>query len=67
MKNKFVSIMVKILIMILIIGSIVFAFYIYSNAKESEDKHKTNKIEEEISYLETKITELINSLNRYTA
>lgn len=61
MKNKFVNLMTKLLVIIIIIIIAVFAFFIYSNAKE--DNSQTNKIEEEIVYLDTKITNLINHIN----
>lgn len=64
MKNKFVNILVKILIVIIITGIGIFAFFIYSNAKEEVGQN--DKIESEIDYMDTKITNLINQLNRYS-
>ena len=62
MKNKIVSIMMKILIILVAIAVIVLTVFVYSNAKQKETS-KTDKVEEEIDYLETKITGLINHLN----
>lgn len=65
MKNKFVSIIIKILIVAVVIALAIFSGYIYSNA-ESENSNETDKVEKEIDYLDTQITGLINKLNRYT-
>ena len=61
MKNSFLNIMMKVLVILIAIAGIVFGAFIYSTAKE--DTEETCKIESEIDYLDTKITSLINKLN----
>lgn len=63
MKNKFGRIIIKLLITIAVIAIGVFASVLYSNAKGEEKKDKSQKIEKEIDYLDTKLTSIINSLN----
>ncbi len=62
MKNRVLNIMVKIFGVLVIIGIVIFGTSVYLSAK---DKNKTDeeKVEEEIDYLEAKITDLINTLN----
>ncbi len=66
MKNKFVSVIVKIIIIIIIAGIAIFAGFIYSKAQGNEDISQSQKVEKEIHYLDTQITSLINRLNRHT-
>lgn len=61
MKNKFISVMIKLVVVLVIILAIIFAVFIVSNAKE--DNKQADKIEKEITYLDTKIINLINNLN----
>lgn len=56
--------MVKLIVAIIIIGIGVFGIYIFTNAKTGDkDTEKTDKIESEINYLDTKIINLINQIN----
>ncbi len=57
------NILIKALVVIAIVVALVLTFYIFSNAKENE-QNKSQKIEKEIDYLDGKITNLINELNR---
>lgn len=61
MSNKFLNIISKIIIVTSIIGILLFAFNIFSNAEETDSLQDKNR--EEISYLDTKILSIINSLN----
>lgn len=61
MSNKFLNNLAKIIIVIAIIVGIVFAFNILSSAENTESI--TEKNEEEIRYLDTKLLSLINYLN----
>lgn len=63
MKNKFLSITIKIVIIFAVLALGVFAWIMYSNAKDDNQKDKNDKLEKEIDYLDTKLTSLINSLN----
>ncbi len=57
------NILVKALVVLAIVVALVLTFYIFSNAKEDE-QNKSQKIEKEIDYLDGKMTNLINELNR---
>ncbi len=61
MKNKFLSAIIKLIVILVIILISIFAVFIISNAKE--DSKTKEKLEEEITYLDTKIVNLINNLN----
>lgn len=61
MKNKFLSAIIKLVVILIIIFIIIFAVLIISNAKE--DSKSKEKLQEEITYLDTKILNLINHLN----
>ena len=61
MKNKFIGIVSKIIIIIAIIVSIIFLFFVYSNAQQKTSGDE--KIDEEIKYLDTKLLTVINYLN----
>ena len=55
------NIIIKILIILIIVVSCVLGYFIYS--KNKKDTKHTNKLEEEIGYLDIKITNLLNQLN----
>ncbi len=61
MRDKFVSTLVKIVIIILLVILIIFAWVMYSDAKEENSKN--DKVEQEIIYMESRITNLVNALN----
>lgn len=61
MKNKFISIIVKVVVVLAIILTGVFSVFIYTNAKEGTEKN--DKIEEELDHLDSKIINILNSLN----
>ena len=61
MKNKFISGMVKTVVVLAIILTGVFSVFIYTNAKEGTEKH--DKVEEEICHLDAKVINVLNSLN----
>ncbi len=61
MKNKFIGITSKIIIIIAVIISVIFLFFVYSNAQQKTSND--DKIDEEIKYLDTKLLTLINYLN----
>lgn len=64
MKNKFMSIVIKLIIAIIVIIVLVFGIYVFTNAKTGDkSEEKTDKIEAEINYLDTKIINLINQIN----
>lgn len=63
MKNNVFNIIIKIAILIAVIALGVFAWIMYSNAKEDNQNDKKDKIEKEIEYLDAKLTSLINALN----
>lgn len=62
MKNRITNFIIKIVIILFVIVACIFAAYIYSNAKQ-EEGNTTDKVEEEIDYLDVKLTSLINNLN----
>lgn len=62
MKDRIVRIVIKAIIIIIVILACVFAAFIYSHSKE-ESQDTKDKVEEEIDYLDIKITSLINQLN----
>lgn len=62
MGNKVVKLMIRVIFILLVIVVCIFAAFIYSNAKQDENGLK-DKIEEEIDYIDTKITSLINEIN----
>ncbi len=55
------NIITKILIIIMIVVSCAVGYFLYSKSKK--DTNETNKLEEEIGYLDIKITNLLNELN----
>lgn len=61
MKNKFISGMVKVVVVLAVILTGVFSVFIYTNAKEGTEKN--DKIEEELDHLEAKVVNVLNSLN----
>lgn len=63
MKNNVFSIIIKIAILLAVIAVGIFAWIMYSNAKEDNQNDKKDKIEKEIEYLDAKLTSLINELN----
>lgn len=62
MSNKNISKLMKIIIMVAIIAGLIFiaSIFIVTQGKESKD---TNKNEEQIKYLDTKLVSLVNGLN----
>lgn len=61
MKDKFISVLIKIIIIVVIAVILSLAFFLYSNAKTQNNKN--DKLQGEIEYLDTKITSLINYIN----
>lgn len=62
MKNKFLGVIVKILIILGIVGIAIFMGKLSSKAKEDGKEYK-EKLEKEIDYLENQITTIANKLN----
>ena len=61
MNNKFMNIIIKIIIVVAMILGLIFIFFIFINSSNATDE--TEKIDKEIIYLDTKILMLANSLN----
>ena len=61
MSNKFVNTIIKIIIIIAMIFAVIFTIWIFTNSSKATDE--TDKIDSEISYLDTKIFIIINGLN----
>ncbi len=61
MSNKFLGNLAKVVILLAIIVGVIFSFNVFSNAEDSITE--TQKNEEEIRYLDTKLLTLINYMN----
>ncbi len=61
MNNKFINIIIKIIVITIMVLGAIFIFLIFTNS--SSGANQEEKIEEEIIYLDDKILMLINSLN----
>lgn len=62
MKNKTINLIIKAIIIVMVILVCVFVAFMYLNTKKDE-QDINDKIEEEIDYLDIKITSLINRIN----
>ena len=62
MNNRLISLLTKIITIVVIIVGLIFIASIFLNTQGKEE-NETNKNEEQIKYLDTKLVSLINGLN----